>query len=663
MPRLTTRIRYGLARLLKGGSFSIVPPWVVTSILNPAYHSLVREGYQKSSAFFACVSALAFSFPEPPLRIYDGDGEDAQALDDHSLRRLIRKPMPNMSEAELMATTMVYLGIGGNAFWHKVRNQAGQVIQLRPYGAGHITPVPGGENWIRGYSYDPYGNGVQSALDGEELIPPEDIVHFKWPSVDPTQPWMSQPPILAAAVDVDSDIEVRRFAYALLRNDAIPRTVITIPGDRPLDDEEFRRTKQQWRERYGGDNRGDVAILEGGATVSRLGLDLQELAFDGLAKIPETRIAAAMRVPPIVAGLNVGLDRSTYSNYGEARQAFTRDTLVPLWRLVASEIEADLLLGEPQFQRERGVTARYDLNRVVALQEDANGKWKRTTDAYKAGLLTKNEGRRTLGYSDVPDGDVFYLVPTRPAASEPSKSLTAPGGTKSATANLESIEEDMRNAVQSYLAEQYELAADAVADQAVVDQAKAGDILDAELVEQIGLDLGTTIQRIMRRFYPRTIRQAFNDASAALDIDLAWNISNERVQTLINDLVTLVVRITETTRQQIRDLISRQAAEGWSIPQLAKAIRDLGGIESRKRALMIARTETALAYSRGSLLAYMESGVVKRVEWVATNDQQTCPDCAALHGTKAQLGEAFGDGTLTPPRHPNCRCTIIPRID
>ena len=118
-----------------------------------------------------------------------------------------------------------------------------------------------------------------------------------------------------------------------------------------------------------------------------------------------------------------------------------------------------------------------------------------------------------------------------------------------------------------------------------------------------------------------------------------------------------------STRDQIRALVGRQASEGWSIAQLAKEIRTLGGIESRKRAVVIARTETASAYSRGSLLAYQESGVVEKVEWLATIDDATCPDCEGLHGTTAKLGKAFGDGTLFPPRHPNCRCSLAPVIE
>jgi HK97 family phage portal protein len=344
-----TRLRYGLARLLLKAStdFSIVPAWVTTSVLTPTFRSLTRDGYQRSSAFFACVSALAFAFPEPPLLVYDDEGDAGRPLPQHGLRRLLRNPMPTMGEAELFATTMVYMAIGGNAYWHKIRGRGNQVIQLKPYHAGQIMPVPGGPNWIKEYLYDQLGTGGMGATMGTlPRIDPADIVHFKWPSVDPSQPWMSQPPIVAAATEVDADVEASRYVFALLQNDAVPRTVVTIPADRPLLDGEYERIKEQWKERYGGDRRGDVAVLEAGASVSRMSLNLQEMAFEAMAKLPESRIAAVMRVPPIIAGLNVGLDRSTFSNYGEARKAFAQDTLATLWRLVASEVAADLL---PEF--------------------------------------------------------------------------------------------------------------------------------------------------------------------------------------------------------------------------------------------------------------------------------------------------------------------------
>ncbi len=179
-------------------------------------------------------------------------------------------------------------------------------------------------------------------------------------------------------------------------------------------------------------------------------------------------------------------------------------------------------------------------------------------------------------------------------------------------------------------------------------------------VDQLGLDDGTVLATLLRRYYPLIFEQAYGDAAGLLAVDLDFDLDNPLVQEVLDQLAAQVRRVAETTRDEIRVLIGRQAAEGWSVQRLADELGQLAEIHSKNRATLIARTETASAYSRGSLLAYQQSGVVAAVEWLATLDDLTSPECAALHGTRAELGQAFADGTLHPPRHPQCRCSIVP---
>jgi phage portal protein BeeE len=46
----------------------------------------------------------------------------------------------------------------------------------------------------------------------------------------------------------------------------------------------------------------------------------------------ESRACACYGIPPIIIPLGVGLARSTYSNYKEARRSFAEETLQPIWR-------------------------------------------------------------------------------------------------------------------------------------------------------------------------------------------------------------------------------------------------------------------------------------------------------------------------------------------
>jgi HK97 family phage portal protein len=418
-----TALRYGLARLLvKGMAWSYTPTWVYRGVLSPVFATLVKEGYAKNAAFFACVSALAFSFPEPPMHVYDGEGEHAERLDAHPLRTLITKPNADMGEAELKLFIIVWLAIGGNCYLHKLRNASGRVIGLRPYHDGVMraeSAGDGADSWIVRYWF--------RQSDGTEApVPREDIIHLRWPSPDPRQPWTAQPPIIAAAREVDADNEASRYIATLLQNDAIPRTVITQSKDMALTPAEVSTMKAEWAQQFGGDNRGGVAVLEAGVTVTRLAMDMEQLGMAALHDIPEQRICAVMRVPPSVAGLG---DDPTYANSEEAWSRFTMGTLAPLWRIVESALTADLGV---EFG---GVVLRHDLSRVRAFQEDETARQGRIDASFTAGYLSFQAARGLIGQPAEPAPDELFmtaagLVPyvlLRPSVSgEPAAKSGAP---------------------------------------------------------------------------------------------------------------------------------------------------------------------------------------------------------------------------------------------
>lgn len=394
---LTTKLRFGLARLLlKSASIAFVPEWTKTSWITPSFKRLTEEGYASNAAVYQCVSALAFGYNEPPPVVKDQDDEP---LPKHQLQVLLNRPNPMMSHAELMTYMIIYKAIGGNAYLLKVRNSSGIVIELWPYHAGQVTPIPSRFDWIAEYEFD---NG-----DGEKTkVPAKEVIHLKWPSIDLDQPWLALPPLRAVAREVDTDSEMTRYLYALLKNDATPRTLLNVKTN--LNDVQFERLRQQFSFRHGGDNRGGVGVVEGDATISRMAMNLQELAFETLRRVPESRIAGAFRVPAILAGLYVGLEKATYANYKEARAQLTEDTFVPLWK--ADGIELTQALSN-EFSGDTVI--EYDLGEVAALQENEDAKYTRIIAAYDSGITTKNETRLYLGLPRVgelqivDEGDTF----------------------------------------------------------------------------------------------------------------------------------------------------------------------------------------------------------------------------------------------------------------
>lgn len=92
------------------------------------------------------------------------------------------------------------------------------------------------------------------------------------------------------------------------------------------------------------------------------------------------------------------------------------------------------------------------------------------------------------------------------------------------------------------------------------------------------------------------------------------------------------------------------------------AARKAADFQVRKRAVVIARTETLRASNEGQRQLW-EQAIQKGLlppnvqrRWVGTPDKRECPICEALDGDVAPVRGTFKGGLTGPPAHPLCRC-------
>lgn len=161
--------------------------------------------------------------------------------------------------------------------------------------------------------------------------------------------------------------------------------------------------------------------------------------------------------------------------------------------------------------------------------------------------------------------------------------------------------------------------------------------------------------------------------------------------------------VKDTTGDALNELLTQAQAEGWSVPQTQKHLRQMfeqyikgGGTPEQfawfkdrmpaYRTEMIARTESVRASSRGSQKLYEEWGVEFK-QWHTAVDDRRCAFCAEMHGKVIPIKNAFfpkggrmnvevgeGDERRTvsidfnyervdgPCLHPGCRCVLLPVI-
>jgi hypothetical protein len=87
-----------------------------------------------------------------------------------------------------------------------------------------------------------------------------------------------------------------------------------------------------------------------------------------------------------------------------------------------------------------------------------------------------------------------------------------------------------------------------------------------------GMDSGDTIAKLMQPFYQALLEDAFLDAADA-GVEAVFDLANPYVQATLDALTKQIRAVAETTKDDIRLLVGRQAEEGWSSEELAKQIR------------------------------------------------------------------------------------------
>ncbi len=205
---------------------------------------------------------------------------------------------------------------------------------------------------------------------------------------------------------VSLDNAATDFVDTLLRNYAVPGVVITTAE--AVDQTIADTLKRKWKASFGGNRRGEPAVLQAGMDVKPLSMNLTDLEFPDLRAYSEAHICGVFQVPPILVSAKVGLDRSTFTNYVEARKQLWEEAIFSLQRRFRGPIEEQLLPEFSSVGRQR-VTTRWDNSDVVALQEAESAKWERATNALARGGITINDFRRVVRLDPVSGGDVFLM--------------------------------------------------------------------------------------------------------------------------------------------------------------------------------------------------------------------------------------------------------------
>ena len=629
------------------------PSWLIDDyravVVSPLVHGpgatdlLARQyGSAANSAVFACLQVIATAIAEPELKLYRTAAGERVEVDQAPIVDLLKRPNPHMTLDTLLWYLTNCLKVDGNAYWRKLRAgnpETGNVVELWPISPSRIAPHTerGSGDFISWYRYY-----VRPGI--YEDIAPENVVHFR-AGLDDRDHRLGCAPLKRLAREVSSDDQATRYADRLLANLAINGLSVEWDKDTaPIDKAQADEIKARIQAAYGGDNVGAVSVLSPGAKLVSHGFSPEQMDLKVLHRVPEERIAAVLGVPAIVAGLGAGLDRSTYSNFSEAREAFTEMTLIPTWRSVAATITLSLL---PDFSSRSNEVVDFDIADVRALSDDEDKKAIRLKTYVEAGILDVDEARAEIG--------------REPKQARPQAPPAAPGEQRAirphiitlrpATKALDDLpgqfgrlkddhEPTWQSEIEGFLSAQLRRVNTALR--------AGGDTAEDLVAEGEAVLLGETLVPLQTALLDDVTRLV------VAELGIAFDLPNPLVEEYLRTAGSEIRGITDHTRDRVRAALVEGQQAGEGIPQLAARMQNLPAF-GPARARVVARTELARSTSAASLTSYRGSGVVVGVRVL---DSDYDAGCSAMNGRTFPLNQP-------PPllEHPNCVRALAPILD
>lgn len=302
--------------------------------------------------------------------------------------RILEHPWAGGTTADLLARMEMDVTTSGNAFIRRLRpaRALDRLVRLRPewvhviLGSNEDTehPADASDVEVVGYAYLPPYRSSERA----ELLDLSEVAHYA-PYPDPDFVFIGMSWITPVVREVFGDNLMVDHKRAFLRNAATPNMVIKFDTNTTVD--QVKAFKELFEEEHEGAwNAYKTLFLGGGADVSPVGANFQQLSFAEVQGKAESRLASAAGVPPSWVGFSEGLEGSALNagNFNSARRRFSDGTMAHLWANASASLQS--IMTTP----DSGAWLYADTSSAAFMREDA---------ADLAGIQQKQAGTiRTL---------------------------------------------------------------------------------------------------------------------------------------------------------------------------------------------------------------------------------------------------------------------------
>jgi portal protein len=335
------------------------------------FEAYVEGAYKRNGVVWAVIMArqTAFSMAAFKWRRYDKETGRPGEMYRNGKLSLIERPWPGGTTGELLSRMEQDASLAGNSWWTHTDDQGRygkaavsakdpslRLARLRP---DWVTMVIGQKGKSPSAS-DPFAidatvlsiiykpvNGMSlfgghASDESTVVLMPDEVMHYS-PYPDPIARFRGMSWLTPILREIEADTAATKHKKAFYDNAAVPN--LAVKFDRDTSRDAFVEFVEAFKANHGGNwNAYKTLFLMGGADVTPLSHDFQQLDFTKTQGRGEARIAMAGGVPSQWLGTSEGMQSSALagSSLPAARRRFADGTIRYLWEVAAVSLE-DLL--------------------------------------------------------------------------------------------------------------------------------------------------------------------------------------------------------------------------------------------------------------------------------------------------------------------------------
>ena len=583
--------------------------------------------------FFAAERYLSETIAALPLGLYRRlDPRGREKATDHWLySRLHNRPNRYMAKFRFWRLLLNWLFYRGNFY---ILIQPSTVLAPFEFWPLHPDRIQlRWENDVPYYEYTTPKNGVKRLRFGEVMS-----VSFL-----PGEDGFTGRSVLSYQINtIGRALAAERYQSKLSANNSNPSGVLKVK--KTLTPDATKRMRNDWRETYGGENAGGVAILQEDmdfATVTMTNDDAQAVEMLQLNSESMARIA---RVPQHKVGL---LERATFSNIEHQAIEAVQDSILPIAVNIEDEIWFHLI---PERDQDK-LYAKFTLEGL--LRGDFLSRQQGLEIMRRNAVIDGNDWAEVEDRNPFSGGDKRFVPlqwvdidEPRPVAPPPAIRLTPePRETRSLvlltrlrSAYLAVIEDAARRVLRRE--------ADSIERQF---RRHAQERSLSEFLTWL-----TGYHDELREAISQTMTPAIGNYIEVVGLGAAGMVGGEAAELgefTRGYMAALAARHVNDSRAAIVSLIAdtEPAEQITALDALLHAWRT-------ERGEAIARREVVRAAGAVSRHVWHDAGIAS-VRWARGGD---CADCEPFSGATVGIRDAFDGETWEPPLHDGCTCGLVP---